>query len=44
LREAEGKIACGKTVEEICREMGVSDATYYNWRKWPAPGLCASSN
>jgi transposase-like protein len=33
LREAEGKIACGKTVEEICREMGVSDATYYNWRK-----------
>lgn len=33
LREAEGKIAGGKTVEEVCREMGVSDATYYNWRK-----------
>jgi transposase-like protein len=33
LREAEGKIAVGKTVEEVCREMGVSDATYYHWRK-----------
>ncbi len=33
LREAEGKIAEGKTVEEVCREFGVSDATYYNWRK-----------
>jgi putative transposase len=33
LREAEAKIAGGKTVEEVCREMGVSDATYYNWRE-----------
>lgn len=33
LREAEGKLASGKTVEEVCREIGVSDATYYNWRK-----------
>jgi len=23
----------GKTVEEVCREIGVSDATYYNWRR-----------
>ena len=23
----------GKTVEEICGEIGVSDATYCNWRK-----------
>jgi transposase-like protein len=23
----------GKTVAEICREIGVSDATYYKWRK-----------
>ena len=23
----------GKTVEIICREIGVSDATYYKWRK-----------
>lgn len=33
LRDAEGKLASGKTVAEVCREIGVSDATYYNWRK-----------
>jgi len=33
LREAEAKSAGGKTVEQVCREMGVSDATYYHWRK-----------
>ena len=33
LREAEGKIATGTTVEAVCRELGVSEATYYKWRK-----------
>ncbi len=33
LHEAEAKIGVGQTVEAICREMGVSDATYYNWRR-----------
>jgi putative transposase len=33
LREAEAKVAGGRTVEEVCREMGVSEATYYKWRK-----------
>ena len=33
LREAEGKIATGTTVEAVCREVGVSEATYYKWRK-----------
>jgi putative transposase len=23
----------GTSVEEICRKMGISDATFYNWRK-----------
>ena len=23
----------GKTVAEICREVGISQATYFNWRK-----------
>ena len=23
----------GTRVEEICRQMGISDATYYNWKK-----------
>jgi putative transposase len=33
LREAEGKMAAGRTVEDVCREVGVSEATYYKWRK-----------
>ena len=33
LREADAKIAAGSTVEQICRELGISDATYYTWRK-----------
>ena len=28
LREVEG----GRQVKEVCREYGVSDATYYNWK------------
>jgi len=27
LREVEG----GRKVKEVCREYGISDATYYNW-------------
>lgn len=23
----------GTTIEEICRKMGISQATFYNWRK-----------
>jgi len=33
LREAQAKLAEGLTVEEVCRQVGISDATYYNWRK-----------
>ena len=33
LRQAEVLSGQGKTVEQICRELGVSDATYYKWRK-----------
>lgn len=29
LREAES----GRPVAEICRQLGISDATFYNWRK-----------
>ena len=28
LREVEG----GRKVKEVCREYGISDATYYNWK------------
>ncbi len=33
LREAEAKLAHGQTVDDVCRQLGISDATYYNWRK-----------
>ena len=33
LREAEVLVNQGKRVEEICRKLGVSDVTYYSWRK-----------
>jgi len=33
LREAEVLVNQGKRVEEICRKLGVSDVTYYRWRK-----------
>ena len=33
LREAEAKLAQGQTVDEVCRHLGIGNATYYNWRK-----------
>ena len=33
LRQIELSLASGDSVETACRSAGVSDATYYNWRK-----------
>jgi len=33
LREAEVLLAQGKTVGEICRLIGVSEQSYYRWRR-----------
>ena len=33
LRDADAKVAGGSTVEQVCRDLGISDATYYSWRK-----------
>ena len=33
LRQAEAKSAQGQSIDDICRQLGISDATYYNWRK-----------
>jgi transposase-like protein len=33
LREAEVEQAKGKTIEEVCRKLGIVDKTYYRWRK-----------
>ena len=33
LRQADVLLSPGKRIADICREIGVSDATYYKWRK-----------
>ena len=33
LREADVLIAKGQSIEEVMRQLGISDATYYKWRK-----------
>ena len=33
LRKAEVELANGKSIEEICRGLGVSEQTYYRWRR-----------
>jgi len=33
LREIEVKLASGSDVPSACRSVGISEATYYNWRK-----------
>jgi transposase-like protein len=33
LREMDVKISQGKSVGQICREIGISEQTYYRWRK-----------
>lgn len=34
LREIELKLTAGDDVASACRSVGISDATYYNWRRW----------
>lgn len=33
LREAEVALAQGQSVSTVCKQLGVSDKTYYRWRK-----------
>ena len=33
LREADAALTSGSTVEQVCRQLEISEATYYNWRK-----------
>ena len=33
LREADVELGRGKAVPEICRQLGITDVTYYRWRK-----------
>jgi len=33
LREAEVELAKGQSTAEVCRKLGVTEQTYYRWRK-----------
>lgn len=33
LREADVELSRGKSVKEACRQIGVTDKTYYRWRR-----------
>jgi putative transposase len=33
LREADVLVAKGQTIQEACRQLAISDQTYYKWRK-----------
>lgn len=33
LQQADAALSSGSTVEQVCRQLEISDATYYNWRK-----------
>ncbi len=33
LREADVLMAKGQTIQEACRQLAISDQTYYKWRK-----------
>jgi len=33
LREAEIKLAGGKKIGQVCRELAISEQSYYRWRK-----------
>ena len=33
LREADVRLAQGETIGAVCRELGVSEQTYYRWRR-----------
>ncbi len=33
LREAEVELAQGQTTPQVCKKLGISEQTYYRWRK-----------
>ena len=33
LRQADARLSEGLKIDQVCKEIGVSDATYYKWRK-----------
>jgi len=37
LREADGGVAKGLTISDICRKQGIAQTTYHRWRQRHAP-------
>lgn len=33
LRESEADLAAGLSIEQVCKQLGVSQQTYYRWKK-----------
>lgn len=33
LRQAEVELARGQTIPQVCKHLGITDQTYYRWRK-----------
>lgn len=33
LREAEVELAKGQSIKTVCKQLGITDQTYYRWRK-----------
>ena len=33
LREADGDLAAGRTVDEVCKKLGVTSNTFYRWKQ-----------
>jgi len=33
LRQAEVELAKGRTTSQVCKKLGISDQTYYRWRR-----------
>ena len=33
LRQAEVELGCGLRVPQVCKKLGISEQTYYRWRK-----------
>lgn len=33
LQDVDAKVTAGSTVEQVCRELGISNGTYYKWRR-----------
>lgn len=41
LREVDVRLSRGETTGQAARAIGVTEQTYYRWRRWPDPSKCS---